>query len=66
MRSQEKDHLTQLVMYEAAKRYIQSFETSERADCGQKYQLIENLITAIENTELSFLHQGAALLTTTN
>ena len=54
MLSQEKGHLSQLIVYEAAKRYIWSLEMSGRASGEQKYRFIENLSSAIEKTELSF------------
>ena len=54
MLTQEKNQLTQLVMFEAARRYLWSLKDSERAYGEQTYRLIENLSTAIENTALSF------------
>ena len=56
--SQEKSKLSQLVMFEAAKRYAMSLEESVRGT--EWYKLIEALSTAIEETELSYCTQARA------
>ena len=50
--------LSQVVMFEAAKRYIWSLAESERVRGTETYKLSDALSTAIEKTELSYCSQA--------
>ena len=54
--SQEQNKLCQLVMFEAAKRYVRSLEDSVWGT--EKYKLIEALSTAMDKSEVGFCTQA--------
>ena len=57
MCSQEKSKLSQLVMFEATKRYVRSLEESVWRT--ERYQMIDAVSTAIEKSEAHVVEPGA-------
>ena len=54
--SQEKSKLSQLVMFEATKRYVRSLEESVWRT--ERYQLIDAVSTALEKSEVHVVEPG--------